>query len=200
MGPVRGGHVGPSLRQAHQHRRAVIEVTALHAALGALAGRRRRRWITTSWLTALSHLGMLGPATSIGSATIVSIVRANLPVVAPGTPWLGVIAVISDKADGVLARRAGPTQFGHYADSLADATFWACFARRYETDRRILAVAALAWIGPVVAVSFGRGRMIDAPRSAWLRPAAALQAVIALRAVRRRPRRRRHPIGDTLRG
>lgn len=182
--------VATSVRSAHQarhHPRAVVEVTALHGVLRVLGGRRHSRWIAISWLMAVTHLGMLGPGNSIGIATTVSIVRANLPAVAPDISWLGIVAVMSDKADGTLARRAGPTQFGHYADALADATFWASFAYRHETDKRLLAAAGSAWVFPVVAVtalSFGQGRMVEAPRPVWLRPAAALQAVIAVRALR----------------
>jgi len=175
-----------SVRQARDHPRATVELTVMHAALGALAKGGHRRWLTISWLMAVTHLGMLGPARSIGAASALTLLRANLPVLASGTPWLGVAALVSDKADGILARRAGPTQFGHYADSLADSAFWAWFAYRHESDRRVLAAAALAWVAPVVAVtavSFAQGRMVEAPRSVWLRPAAAMQAILALRAI-----------------
>lgn len=193
-GPGSWGHFAlatsrRSVQQARDHPRAVLEVTALHLALGALAEGRHRRWTAISWLMAVTHLGMLGPARSIGVASTVTLIRANLPAMANSNPWLGAIAVLSDKADGILARRAGPTQFGHYADSLADSAFWAWFASRHETDRRLLASAALAWVGPVAAVtaiSVARGRMVEAPRSAWLRPAAAMQAVLAIRAIRRK--------------
>lgn len=138
---------------------------------------------------AVTHLGMLGSRRSIGAASAVTLLRANLPAVAASRrwPWLGVVAVCSDKADGMLARRAQPTQFGHYADSLADAAFWAWFAYRYETDSRVLAAAALAWVVPVAAVSvasFAKGEMVEMPRPPLLRPAAAMQAVLAARAFR----------------
>lgn len=176
-----------SLDQARKHPRAVLEATALHTALGLLAGREHRRWVATSWVMTVTHLGMLGPSTSLGAASAVTLVRANLPGMAVASPWLAVAAVVSDRVDGMLARRAGPTQFGHYADSLADSAFWAWFAYRNETDRRLLATAAVAWVAPVAAVtaiSFKRGRMVEVPRVAWLRPAAAMQAVLALRAIR----------------
>lgn len=138
---------------------------------------------------------------SIGAASALTLLRANLPAVANspamvgGWPWLGVAAILSDKADGILARRAGPTQFGHYADSLADAAFWAWFAWRNETDRRVLAAAGLAWVAPVAAVtvaSFAKGEMVEMPRPVLLRPAAAMQAVLALRALRN-PKRSKLP-------
>ncbi len=87
-----------------------------------------------------------------------------------------------------MARRAGPTQFGHNADSLADAAFWAWFAFRHEPDRRLVAGAAAAWLLPVALVtagSFTQGQMIDPPRPVWLRPAAGMQAIMAVRALRR---------------
>jgi phosphatidylglycerophosphate synthase len=143
--------------------------------------------VASSWLMTVTHLGLLGPASSLGAATTVTLIRANLPALGMATPWLAVAAVASDRADGILARRAGPTQFGHYADSLADSAFWAWFAYRHEPDPRVLAAAALAWVAPVaaiVALSFRRGRMVDMPRPAGLRPAAAMQAVLAVRAVR----------------
>ncbi|MGC8512274.1 MAG: CDP-alcohol phosphatidyltransferase family protein [Acidimicrobiales bacterium] len=188
-----------SVRQAVAHPRAAVEVTVMHAALARLAW-PRRAWVGISWAMAVSHLGMLGPRRSIGAASALTLLRANLPVVANlpaiegSRPWLGVAAILSDKADGILARRAGPTQFGHYADSLADAAFWAWFAWRNETDRRFLAAAGLAWVAPVAAVtvaSFAKGEMVEVPRPALLRPAAAMQAVLALRALREPKRSRR---------
>ncbi len=188
-----------SVDQARDHPRAVVEATALHVAFGMRAERGHRRWVATSWLMTVTHLGMLGPASSLGAANAVTLVRANLPAMAITTPWLAAAAILADRADGILARRVGPTQFGHYADSLADSAFWGWFAYRHETDRRLLVTAAVAWVAPVAAVtalSFGRGRMVDVPRPAGLRPAAAMQLVLAARAIRagRRPSGRTQPI------
>ncbi|MGI8752355.1 MAG: CDP-alcohol phosphatidyltransferase family protein [Acidimicrobiales bacterium] len=195
-----GETLARSGRAAWEHPRAVAELTALHVALGAATrarGRRRGRgvrdrggrWVRLSWVMAVTHLGLLGSRRSIGLASAVTILRANLPALAiVDRPVLGVVAVCSDRVDGMLARRAGPTQFGHYADSLADAAFWAWFAVRHEPDRRLVAGAAAAWAAPVVMVttgSFARGRMIDPPRPVWLRPAAAMQAIMAIRALQR---------------
>ena len=176
-----------SAEQAAAHPRAAAELTALHGALAAVAFRRGARWwVTTSWVLAVTHLGMLGPRRSIGIASVVTIVRANLPAVVGYRPWLGAAAAATDKVDGIVARRVGPTFFGHYADALADAAFWAWFARRSGTSRRLVAVAGAAWVAPVVAVtagSFASGRMVEAPRPRLLRPAAALQVVLAARAL-----------------
>lgn len=177
-----------SAEQIAAHPRAAMEVTGLHAVM-ALGARPRRVWVGISWMMAITHLGMLGPRRSIGAASVVTLLRANWPPLAGSRRWrwLGVAAIGSDKADGMIARRVGPTQFGHYADSLADAAFWAWFACRYETDRKILGAAALAWVVPVTSVtvaSFAKGEMVELPRPALLRPAAAMQAVLAVRALR----------------
>jgi hypothetical protein len=87
-----------------------------------------------------------------------------------------------------LARRGhAETLFGAHADSLADAAFWLWFAARYERSRQLRAAALAAWATPVLAVTTTavvRGSMIDPPRPRRLRPAAALQALLALRALR----------------
>jgi phosphatidylglycerophosphate synthase len=140
----------------------------------------------------VTHLGLLGERRSIGWPNAISLTRANLP--ATGRPlgrWVGVVAAASDKLDGTLARRSQPTMFGFYADSLADAAFWTWLGARHETSRLVRFVSLVAWAAPVVAVtaaSVTKGEMAEAPRPAMLRPAAAMQAVVAVRAVRaRRP-------------
>jgi hypothetical protein len=82
------------------------------------------------------------------------------------------------------------TPFGFYADALADAAFWTWFALHREPDPRVRAAALAAWAAPVLAVtaiSVARGRMVEAPHPVWLRPAAGMQAVLALRAWRASP-------------
>lgn len=95
------------------------------------------------------------------------------------------VAVASDLADGRLARRQGSeTPFGAYADSLADAAFWSWLTLRHEPNRALRAAALAAWALPVGAIAVGslaRGRMVERPRPAVLRPAAALQALVAVR-------------------
>jgi phosphatidylglycerophosphate synthase len=142
---------------------------------------------------AITHLGLLGERRSIGWPNAISVTRANLPVVGadPLGWWLGLVAAASDKLDGMLARRDGPTMFGSYADSLADAAFWTWFGFRVDPSSATRAAGLAAWAAPVVGVavtSFAKGEMIDGPRPALLRPAAALQVVLALRAIRRKLR------------
>jgi hypothetical protein len=177
-------------RSAHQvldHPRAAAETTALHTAFLAAARGRGRVWIMTSWVMAITHLGLLGPRRSIGWPNAVSLARANLPATGRRLGrWLGLVALASDKLDGTLARRAGPTMFGFYADSLADAAFWTWFGAWCEPNRLIRTAALTAWAAPVATVgaaSIAQGKIVESPRPALLRPAAAMQAVLALRAL-----------------
>lgn len=178
-----------STQQARCHPRAVVELTAFHATIAALTPGPRRCWPALSWALTITHLGMLEDQQSIGAANLLSLTRAHLPLGLPGPGrWLGVLAMASDKADGTLARRRGAiTPFGFYADTLADAVFWTWFAVHMERDPRVRAVALALWAAPVATVttiSVARGRMVDAPRPVWLRPAAAMQVVLTLRALR----------------
>lgn len=177
-----------SIHQALLRPRALGEITVLHIAFAVVSRPKRPLWTTMSWVLAATHLGMLERRGSIGLANAVTLTRANLPALADG--WaLPAAALGSDLADGRLARRLGTTsRFGAAADSLADAAFWAWFALRHEPSRRVRAAALLAWVAPVIAVtttSFGRGRMVDAPRPILLRPAAVMQAALTARALHR---------------
>jgi phosphatidylglycerophosphate synthase len=178
-----------SIRQARLRPRALGEITLLHLAFLLLG--RRPVWTVASWVLAATHLGMLEDRRSLGVANVISLTRANLPALADG--WaVPVVALGSDLADGRLARRLGTeSAFGSAADSLADAAFWAWFALRHEPSARVRAAALLAWVAPVVVIttaSVRRGRMVDAPRPVLLRPAALMQATLAIRAVARRRR------------
>jgi hypothetical protein len=76
--------------------------------------------------------------------------------------------------------------FGFYADSLADAAFWTWFGARRDPNRLIQLAAVAAWAAPVATVgvaSIAKGKMVESPRPALLRPAAAMQGVLALRAL-----------------
>jgi CDP-alcohol phosphatidyltransferase len=182
-----------TVRSVHQvavHPRAAVEATALHGAF-LLLGRNRRRtawWVGTSWAMAVTHLGLLGRRRSVGWPNAISLARANLPVTGDRLgDWLGLAALATDKLDGTLARRSGPTMFGFYADSLADAAFWIWFGTRRDPSRLVRAATLAAWAAPVAAVgaaSIAKGEMVAAPRPTLLRPAAALQAVLAVRALR----------------
>ena len=176
-----------SVQQALLHPHALAESTLLHAGFLLAARRRRRRWVVVSWALVTTHLGMLGPRRSLGIPNVLTMIRANLPAIGSRLGrWLGVAALATDLLDGRLARATRTeTHFGTYADSLADATFWTYFAARHEPNRFVRGLAVAAWVAPVSVVtveSFRRGRMVEHPRPALLRPAAVMQAVLAARA------------------
>jgi len=183
-----------SARQARGHPLALVEVSVLHLLFAALGRRSGLAWVATSWALAGSHLGMLEQKQSLGWSNLITLTRANLPVVGPRLGfWLPVLAVASDVADGAIARRTNTaTPFGRHADFLADTALWTWYALQHETSRAAKVATLSAWALPVALVataSFARGGMVDVPRSRWWRPCAALQVVVCLRAVIRRARR-----------
>ncbi|MEU3091364.1 CDP-alcohol phosphatidyltransferase family protein [Streptomyces massasporeus] len=207
LGELREGHLAPaavvrflgraarrSLRQAARRPRALAELTALHGVLYAVAaGQRRpgRRWVTTSWALAALHLGLLEQRTCLTTADALTLVRANLPALPGGGGRIsGVLAIGLDLADGRLAHHQGAVSpFGEYADTFADAAYWMWLTLRHEPSRTVRVAAVAAWALPVVAVTglaLHRGAMPERPRPVLLRPAAALQAVVALRHLTRR--------------
>ncbi|NUO42998.1 MAG: CDP-alcohol phosphatidyltransferase family protein [Streptomyces sp.] len=182
-----------SLLQAARRPRALAELTALHGVLYRLARGRRpgRRWVAASWVLAASHLGLLEHRTRLTAADILTLLRANLPALPGGTGRAsGVLAVGLDLADGRLARHQDTTSpFGDYADTFADAAFWTWLTLRHEPNPAVRGAAIAAWALPVVTVTglaLRRGAMPERPRPVLLRPAAALQAVVALRHLTRR--------------
>ncbi|MFF4500434.1 CDP-alcohol phosphatidyltransferase family protein [Streptomyces sp. NPDC001401] len=181
-----------SVRQAACRPRALAQVTVVHGVLLAVArGRAGRRWVTATWGLAVLHLGLLEHRDRLSPADVLTLLRANLPATAAGScRWSGVLALASDLADGRLARRQGTgTPFGDYADSLADAAFWTWLVLRHEPSRTARAAALTAWAVPVTAVTavaLRRGAMPERPRPAFLRPAAAMQVVVAVRHLVRR--------------
>lgn len=201
LAELRAGHFAPaavvrflgraahrSLLQAARRPRALAEVTVLHGALYALAVGRRpgRRWVTASWALAVLHLGMLEHRTRLAAADALTLVRANLPVLPGGAGRVsGLLAIGLDLADGRLARHQGTTSpFGEYADTFADAAYWTWLTARHEPSRTVRAAAVAAWalpVGAVTGLALYRGTMPERPRPVLLRPAAALQAVVALR-------------------
>ncbi|MGH3496837.1 MAG: CDP-alcohol phosphatidyltransferase family protein [Nocardioidaceae bacterium] len=184
-----------SVDQARVHPRALAEVTALHGLLFAVAPPSGRRWISSSWLLASTHLGLLEDRSHLVPADLLTLARGNLPaVVGARHPWVASLAMATDFVDGKLARGTGTTTpFGAYADVFADASFWIWFTTDREDGRWVRVTAAATWLLPVAAVtalSVGRGRMVDAPRPRWVRPAATLQVLLTGRALWRAQRRR----------
>jgi hypothetical protein len=178
-----------SMQQARAHPQALVELTAVHAIMALRAGRRGGRWVAVSWALSASHLGMLEDRRSLGVCNVISLLRADLPALGLPPCWAPVLAMVTDLLDGRLARRLGQeTAFGSSADSLADAAFWTWFTWRHEPSRAMRFAALAAWAAPVALVtvaSAAGGRMVDPPRPALVRPAAAMQAVLATRALLR---------------
>ncbi|MFR9799238.1 CDP-alcohol phosphatidyltransferase family protein [Streptomyces sp. MS06] len=182
-----------SLRQASRRPRALAELTAVHAVLYAAAAGRRpgRRWVVAGWGMAVLHLGLLEHRNRLAAADLVTLLRANLPALPGGSGRAcGVLAIALDVADGSLARRRGTTSpFGDHADTFADAAFWTWFTLRHDPSRTVRTAAVAAWALPVVVVTdvaLRRGAVPERPRPVLLRPAAALQVVVAVRRLARR--------------
>ena len=181
-----------SLTQAAHRPRALGQLTALHGVLFAAAcGRRGRRWVAASWTLSVLHLGLLEDRDRLALADVLTLIRGNLPALpAGGGRWAGLTALALDVADGRIARRhCTVTPFGDYADTFADAAFWTWSTLRHEPHRLVPAAAIAAWVLPVVAVTatgVRRGRMPERPRPALLRPAAAMQILLAVRHLKHR--------------
>lgn len=179
-----------SVEQAVVHRRALGQATTLHGLFLIMGKGSRRRWVATSWALTALHLGMLEDRSDLGAANTLTLVRANLPATGCALgPWLAFTALATDFVDGKLARHTGTTTpFGRHADSLADAAFWTwiAFARDGRGGRTIKAAVLLTWLAPILSVtvrSFLRGEIVEPPRPRRIRPAVALQILIAVRAL-----------------
>lgn len=178
-----------SWQQAVRHRAAAGELTAEHALLFVL---EPGAWPVTSWLLAVTHLGLLGEGREpLGWPNRLSLLRANLPaLVRAPAPWSALVALASDFGDGWLARRGTPTAFGGYADALGDIAFWTWFVWHHEPRRPIRMLATGLWLGPGLAITvayFVRGTAVEPPRMVAVRNVSvALQAAVALRALSRR--------------
>ncbi|WP_151482137.1 CDP-alcohol phosphatidyltransferase family protein [Streptomyces albicerus] len=181
-----------SVRQAARRPWALAEVTVLHCLFLALTRTRRdRAGVAVSWTFTVLHLGLLERRDHLVPADVLTLIRGNLPATAVGASrFSGVLAIASDVADGRVARRqAAVSPFGDYADTFADAAFWTWLTLRHETSRTVRAAAIAAWAAPVVtvtAIAVGRGTMPERPRPELLRPAAAMQGIVALRHLLRR--------------
>lgn len=179
-----------SIRQAIRHWPAFAEATALHAVLAFAASPRRRRWVATSWLLTVTHLGMLENHSTLGPANILTLTRANLPALQDGLgPAIPFLALATDFLDGQVSRATGTeTPFGRQADFMADAALWSWFVIHDEPRRPVRIAAFAVWGLPIAAVaasSLASGAMKDIPRSPWVRPAAALQILLGTRALLR---------------
>jgi hypothetical protein len=174
-----------SWQQARARPQAVIELTAMHAALAAFGG--GRKWVAASWTLAVMHLGLLESRSSLAAEDLLTLVRANLPAIGGSAHLVAAAALASDVIDGRLARGRGThTPFGRDADALADAAFWTWYARRHVRHSALRAATLAAFVAPAAAVTVAsvvRGQMVDAPRPQVTRPAAALQIMLTAHAI-----------------
>lgn len=179
-----------SLYQAATRPRAVVEATSLHLLIAALSPAKSRSWVFCSFFLTMTHLGMLGEKRRLGLPNMITLVRANLPVFDSRLgPAIPLIALVSDFLDGKLARAsASVTAFGTHADFFSDTAVWTWFTLRKEPSTVVRSAVFAAWLIPILAMtalSVGRGRIIDLPRSRWVRPSAAVEIIIGGRAVLR---------------
>jgi CDP-alcohol phosphatidyltransferase len=195
------GSLVRSWDDARRQRCALAEISAGHL---VVAARRPGPWVLGSWAMAVTHLGLLGDTPRcLGWANRFTLLRANLPALAPDAPaWTGLAALATDLLDGGIARRTvDTTAFGGYADALADVAFWTWYAVRHEEHAPLRALCIAVWVSPASALTvayLALGRAVDYPRPSALRDVSvALQIVLTLRALSRagsgrsRPRRPR---------
>jgi phosphatidylglycerophosphate synthase len=104
------------------------------------------------------------------------------------------MALLTDWTDGWLARRGNETDFGAYADPLADIVFWVWYVRHHEPSRALRLLCMAVWVGPAIALTaayFIRGRALDVPRPVSGRNfSVGLQLLVTTRALRRSSRTR----------
>src|SRR3954447_26528331 len=145
------------------------------------------------------HLGMVeredGSARPLAPADALTLARLwAAPVVRRHPePWLLAAGLATDLADGLLARRAGPTRLGRDFDSTADTLFLDATLRgaveRHGLDPRLLALErARLLVGTAVTLWSYFGGSQPAPAQTNRGPAAVLAAAGALLAVGGRPR------------
>jgi phosphatidylglycerophosphate synthase len=151
-------------------------------------------WAMLDW-----HLGMVETAdgrpralTAADSLTLARLWAAPIVRRHP-EPWLVAAGMATDLADGVLARRAGPTRFGRDFDSTADTLFLDAALRgaveRHGLDARLLALErARLLVGTAVTLRSYFGGSEPAPVQANRGAAAVLAACGALLAVSGRVR------------
>jgi phosphatidylglycerophosphate synthase len=177
---------------------AAVPFGARPAALWALW------WALLDW-----HLGMLEtpagdprPLRAQDALTLARLWAAPIARRHP-EPWLVAAALASDVADGMLARRSGPTRLGRDFDSTAD-TLFLDQALRGAVEQRGLSPALLTLerarlaIGAAVVLASYFGRSEPTPAMAGRRPAAALAGAGLLLAAAGRPRAAERALGAAI--
>ena len=152
------------------------------------------------------HLGMVetedGEPRMLGPADFCTLLRAWLVPLAAQNPHPSVLALglVTDAADGALARRAAPTRAGRDLEGLVDSAFAAAsirgLTRAGRLGRRSAALEAARLVGGFTYASaayFGAGRPPAVSLSRAGRPTAPLRAFALLAAASGRRR-----AGDVL--
>jgi phosphatidylglycerophosphate synthase len=189
-----------SLRRARvvrARRPDVVRQSRRWGAVGLAAavpfGPRPMAWWAAWWALVDWHIGMLetpgGDPRPLGLPDALTLARLWAAPVARQhpSPALVAAALLTDLADGALARRAGPTRLGRDLDSTADTLLFDQ-ALRGAVERRGLDPAVLTFerarlaIGAAVVCAsyFGRSeptpRMADRELAAWLAAGGLLLA------------------------
>ena len=173
-----------SFEQVRNRPAAAVDVTAVHLFVSRPGS---RRWAFASWLLCITHLGLLGERQTLGWPNRLTLLRALLPSLAPASRWTPLVALVTDFADGRLARMGVETAFGAFADPIADGAFWSWFALRWEPSRLRWVPLSLfaASVAGITATYFSLGRTIDYRRPLAVRYAsAAAQILLTLRWLR----------------
>jgi phosphatidylglycerophosphate synthase len=165
-------------------------------------------WVT--WWAMLDwHLGMLEtadgrprPLAAADSLTLARLWAAPIVRRRP-EPWLVAAGMATDLADGVLARRAGPTRLGRDFDSTADTLFLDAALQgaveRHGLNARLLGLErARLLVGTAVTLRSYFGGSEPAPVQANRGAAALLAACGALLAVSGRVRLAEPLIGAAI--
>ena len=166
-------------------------------------------WWALWWALLDWHLGMLetpeGARRPLRAQDALTLVRLWAAPVARRhpEPWLVAAALGTDLADGVLARRHGPTRLGRDFDSTAD-TLFLDQALRGAVERRGLSPAPLRLerarlaIGAAVVIASYFGRSEPTPAMRHREPAAVLAGAGLLLATARRPRGAERLLGAAI--
>jgi phosphatidylglycerophosphate synthase len=162
-------------------------------------GARTAVWWAAWWAMVDWHLGMVETASGrerrLAAADALTLARLWAAPVVRRHPTVRLVAagMATDLADGLLARRAGPTRLGRDLDSTADTLFLDAALRgaveRHGLDPRLVELErARLLVGTAVTFASYFGASEPAPIQRNRGPAAVLAAAAALLAVSGRAR------------
>lgn len=215
-GPAWRDFLADSLRRSRQIRARRPGVTRQSRRWGAAGlaaalpfGPRPTAWWALWWALIDWHLGMLEtpageprPLRAHDALTLARLWAAPVARRHP-VPWLVAAALVTDLADGAIARQAGPTRLGRDLDSTADALFLDQ-ALRGAVERRGLDPALLALerarlvIGAGIVLVSYFGRSEPTPAMGHRELAAVLAGAGLLLASAGRRRSAEHLLGAAI--